>query len=788
MKNKTKDIINKILRILCCLVLVLGVLFMGTPLEENFIPVNIFIYLIAIIYFVINFEKKIFTNKFDILLFIFCHSLIIPIIFGTAINIEDTIINILNNISIFWLYVVIKNLFVTEKQKSLLLNTSIFCGILLIILGIDDLTSKTIYDNMTEYFNWLNVANKENRLCANVEYPNALASILSFNLFICLYQYLKSKKVIYFTIIFVLLTGILLTASRAMILFVVLFYIIALIILRNKEITLESIITLSIATIMAAIYERIFSDLSIEQKYIQIWLIFIGMIFFVYIIQIFVKRIENKILKICSNKKVIVIIPIVVLTIISIFIIALQQTEPLVLFESGTNQKKEERVIYGIKANTKYNMQFDIKAISKDDTKNIYTIVVAEKNKYNDTLKEHKFTFGNFEDKKIIEFISSEETKLISIYFKNNNPTKAMGLTINKLVVNDKEEVLEYKLIPIKIMQIVETLQYENKSVSERITHMKDGMKIIKKTWLLGGGTDCWIKYYPEVQEYKYGANQIHCFPEKVWMESGVIGFLSYMGLLIICGITIIKHRKNLFIVFLGIAIGTIHAHSFVDFDLTFRYIFLIAFVFIGMLNLDEPRKKTKLEYINLLWITILVICCFYCILNYTIQNKVIFLEKEEVVYSKICPYSEKILKQNTNKIYAKISISEEESAIIRKQIEKQYTYQGYSLKKLLDRCPSEKNIEFAYEKLKEYSSRQELRLNVKDILNKEILLIADNLDNIEYKLKFCQLIVDYKQKNLAEIKDTSRNRYSKEEIKKYEEDFDKVCLEAERIIKYWTD
>lgn len=776
-----KDIINSVLRVYCSIILILAVFFVGSPLRNNFILVNIVTYIMAIIYLFTNSEKKIFSNKLDILIFVFCHSLIIPLIFGTEIKTGDTINNLLNNISVFWLYIVIKNLFVTEKQKKILLNTSLLCGIFLIILGIDALTTNYIWNIGNKYFDFINTANADRRLISSLGYANSLAAILGFNLFISWGLYLKNKDTVYLACIFVFLTGILLTYSRAVILIILLLFIFAVIILKNKEIAVESIIIFGISILFGLIYQKIFYNLQAENNYITIWLLLIIFTCLVCLVRIILKNIIDKFLNMNIKKSIIICILIIMFFVILVTV-GLQIKAPLILYDENTNNIKQNRRIFGISENTKYFLEFDIDAIAKENSNSTYKIQVSEKNKYNDTIMTHAIKFDSIKEIKSLEFVTSSETTSFWIGFYGNEKN-AIKLVINSLKINGTEKILEYKYMPTKIIERLEILTHPNKSTSERIIFIKDGLKIVQRTWLFGAGTDCWQKYYPEVQEYKYSANQEHCCPAKIWMESGIIGGISYIGILIGLSIIVVKHRKDLSVFFMCLAIQLIHIHGLIDFDLAFKFIYLISIALIGLMSFEEIKIKEKRKKVNIIWIPVLVICCFYCILNYKIENTKQFSYSDRELYLKLCPYSEKLIQIRNNSILSKTILSDEDSLKIRNAIKKDYTYSSSKLKKLIDKSQTIENIEFAYEQMKEYQERQMLNLATKNQLNEEILSIANKIVNSEYKIKFCQLILDYKEKNLEEIRNSQRNRYNNEDIQKYEAKFISIINEAQKVI-----
>ena len=129
-----------------CLITILATIFVGSPIKEAFGVPMLVIYVLTIIYLLFGKTKQTPWTKMDTIVAIFCLSPLLPLIFQTSINTNDTVVAIFKYIALFSLFLLVRGCVQEEKDKDIIKNITIFCIILLCVLGLDELTTR-IFDS-----------------------------------------------------------------------------------------------------------------------------------------------------------------------------------------------------------------------------------------------------------------------------------------------------------------------------------------------------------------------------------------------------------------------------------------------------------------------------------------------------------------------------------------------------------------------------------------------------------------------------------------------------------------
>jgi len=123
-------------------------------------------------------------------------------------------------------------------------------------------------------------------------------------------------------------------------------------------------------------------------------------------------------------------------------------------------------------------------------------------------------------------------------------------------------------------------------SVLSRLEFDKDALKLLADNWLLGLGGGGWKAMYQSVQDCFYTAVFVHNNYLQVFVESGILGFLSYMAIVLLSVVSAVRcfvkatdktlktYTAGLLCGFLALAI-----HVSFDFDLSFVSITLLFWV-----------------------------------------------------------------------------------------------------------------------------------------------------------------------------------------------------------------
>ena len=383
----------KILKIILSIVILLSIILVGSPIKYNCIGINITIILIGTIYILYKFfikKEKILNRKIDVILLIFFLSPIMPLAFNTYSSLEETLISIIKYISLFNLYILLKDI-LTEKE-NLGINLIICGGTILALLGIDEMTSRTII-KYGELLNLPNVINYENRMFSILGYANSFATIMAISLLLAISK-CKKQKEIYSGLSFLFLSTLLLSYSRSvLVIFLAILILYILMIKKYKRVYLVCILVINL--ILSLFYTKIFEMQLQNEHYIFIWMITI----ITFLLSVFIAKIISKKYKVICKIKIktciVLFIAIIILAGI-LYFIGKKYDVPLQIFNYKEENNEVRYNIYNIIPNQHYTFTFDIDAKSILNNIENYSIKIVEENKYYDTVKTHEIKFNNY--------------------------------------------------------------------------------------------------------------------------------------------------------------------------------------------------------------------------------------------------------------------------------------------------------------------------------------------------------------------------------------------------------
>jgi uncharacterized integral membrane protein len=142
-------------------------------------------------------------------------------------------------------------------------------------------------------------------------------------------------------------------------------------------------------------------------------------------------------------------------------------------------------------------------------------------------------------------------------------------------------------LLPDKIAERFESINFQQHSVQERFTFYKDGLRLAEDYPLLGGGGGAWQSLFEQYQNNPYWSRQAHSFFVQVLVETGWLGLASLV--LLIAGAywfyirSYIRHpeRRGSHLIFFIFSLALL-MHSALDFDMSFVFISSIVFLSLG--------------------------------------------------------------------------------------------------------------------------------------------------------------------------------------------------------------
>ena len=126
----------KILKPTLITIILLSFILIGSPLKYNCLELNIIVIAVGTILGIYKIIKKEITiKKIDIAILIFYITPVIPLLFNTYSSLQETLITLVRNISLFNIYYIAKEI-LKEKDVNAekILNAITISGVILVIL------------------------------------------------------------------------------------------------------------------------------------------------------------------------------------------------------------------------------------------------------------------------------------------------------------------------------------------------------------------------------------------------------------------------------------------------------------------------------------------------------------------------------------------------------------------------------------------------------------------------------------------------------------------------------
>lgn len=523
------------------------------------------------------------VKKYDfigILLVLFSLAYALPVLFNTYSNLSDSIFEIIRIINICIIYNIVKR----SANKNIYIIGIIIVALLQCVIGIDGLGNRYLESVLNLVKSGF--LNKDfTRLSGTIQYANNLAIIISISFIFVLDSFFKNLNKYKYVCLTIFLSSIILTGSRMVFLITILA--LTIYTLKNKENLKEKFMLYSILFTISFIYVTILSNYTlITPKYV--YLIFIVFLLINYIIgHIYIKYICNNKIEDGQNnfdknnkiiKKFLVIF---IVTICTYIFVGLFISKPLLIF-SNTKDDKISQNIYGVKKSIDNTLQFDIKELVEDSR---YEIVVYEvDNNYESKVIKYYQYYETVSGKFSFDFIASDNAKYLNIYIRCYKGK----ISLDNVRVNDKLNILEYKILPSEFINRIKDSIYGSTSLRDRIEYTKDSFKILTKSpqiFIFGTGGEGFKNLYKTVQILKYNSTEVHNTYLQIFVESGLIGFIIIISIIIYSLKTSKKDLNSLaYFMFLIYSL----------FDISFSYMLSQAIfaILLGSLNSVDENKN----------------------------------------------------------------------------------------------------------------------------------------------------------------------------------------------------
>ena len=508
--------------------------------------------LITFIYLVIkkikNPKDSIFIkNKVDVLILAFMFITTLPLIFKTYASYSDTIEFILKYFFMYSVYILARNTITTKKDVENLINFTLVCSLIPILLGLD-LINGNHFENMIK---WLNLEYYESSVFSSTfGYANAVAIYVAFCLILVIHKIKNTNKKI-FKILNVAL----------LILYTYILY-----------------ITSSRAVIILLICSLITYFLIINRKVI------------------------------CKHwKKILIFFSVLLIISIPIITMIVNTSKPLIITDKLTCL----RLSYYFTSNVKYTLELDIKTELPIETigNNAFDIQIIEGNKYFNEKKITYKRLGKIDDKIKFEFTPSEEYSYINLVIVNSFNCKAeirkCYINGEEYVLNYKyvpKAVGDlFALDLYKERSVRERLYIYDTCLKIA----KDSLLIGKggNTWRVLSTTE--LPYSTVLKEtHSYFFELLISYG-----IIGVISFLSIIIVLFIKLIKQFKSNKECkdykILIVMGVFLVLFHS-ILLDFCMSFMLISILLYIYIASLLYDDTEKIIIPKFVDYIIIFVL--------------------------------------------------------------------------------------------------------------------------------------------------------------------------------------
>lgn len=264
--------------------------------------------------------------------------------------------------------------------------------------------------------------------------------------------------------------------------------------------------------------------------------------------------------------------------------------------------------------NKEYTFSFDLEAIREKPT--VFKIYIKELDKNEITLKQTEIEIREMDGILPYTIKTQKDTTNITLLFKCSKPTNNTKLTIRSIKLNDKEIRVNYKIIPISLVNRIEKIKINTASSNTREEYIKYSFDLIKQSPIFGLGGYAWRCSNMDNFELKTVAE--HCYPLQLFTQNGVLSVLTYLAivvLLIIRFIRMIKNKeKDIYLISFFMIAFLIILHSLLDFDMYFQIILLYLFISFAVINDDKTNQINREKIYFIIYAILLVVILYFSI------------------------------------------------------------------------------------------------------------------------------------------------------------------------------
>lgn len=459
-------------------------------------------------------------------------------------------------------------------------------------------------------------AYESNRIASPMGYANTAAAYIMAAYFLSLGLAplaARRLKVLYLTPATLMLVSVVLTFSRGAWLLLPPLALLLILAAAPGE-KLRSLIYLLVTAVVAIPFALILDPVFRSETPERAWLLIALMVVAALILGLLVELYLNQSRKsriILAGAGLVVLIAIAITTVVIPIIgpLSLEKT-----VEEPAQIQTIEQVVGNVKAGETYQLAMEINA--KQDQLSevgqpgyVWGVRVLEGipgYRYVTLLDYQGATTDGWEEK-LFTFRTGEEATRLEIHFYNKYPGTSISAREVKLSAAGEEQKLRFalnRILPSRFYDRMHSFS-RDRNVNRRFELFRDAIKVIKDYPILGAGGGGWAALYQGYQEQPYVSKEVHNHYLQVWIEAGIFGFLSFIGIWISFAAAFIRNcikgksssKQWQFWTATMLPVIALGAHSAIDWNFSMAAVGIFLFVLLGAgRSLDSSGWFEKLR------------------------------------------------------------------------------------------------------------------------------------------------------------------------------------------------
>ncbi len=331
----------------------------------------------------------------------------------------------------------------------------------------------------------------------------------------------------------------------------------------------------------------------------QAWIIIIAAIIAASLLGILIELYFNQSRKLRVSIAVSVIV-IGVLALVVALVIPL--TGPLYLERAADEEVRTEiyeQVISDIRAGDTYRLELAVNADAETDAGTLeqdYVWGIRVLGGLPEYKTEELFRYeGDKTDgwaDKEFSFETSADNIRLDVQVYNRYPGTSVAFRDVTLISPDREHKLNFamsRLLPDRFYNRLYSFSLD-RNMDRRFELFQDATKVIRDYPLLGAGGGAWASVYKSYQDQHYDSREVHNHYLQVWIESGVFGFLAFVGIWVSLAAAFVRNcarRKASpgrwqYWTAVFIPVAALGVHSVIDWNFSMAAVGIFLFVLLG--------------------------------------------------------------------------------------------------------------------------------------------------------------------------------------------------------------